>query len=238
MNFDVPMNSKPAMSFSQMGQPQAAPQPQPMPVQQAAPMSAPAPRQRPQGGGVILKKGQKVPLAQGGQQLSSINVCLGWDVTDGRCDLDVSAFMLGQNGVVPGDDWFVFYGQPDSPDGSVHHSGDSQGDGMGDDEIITINLNQVNPQVKKIVFVITIDEALTKGLNFSMVANAYVRVVDNGTGKELVGFTLTDYYASVTSMMVGEVYNHNGQWKFNAIGDGVAKDLEGLCGMYGVNVAG
>ena len=49
-------------------------------------------------------------------------------------------------------------------------------------------------------------------------------------------FTLTDYYTNVTSMVVGEVYNHNGVWKFNAVGDGVAKDLAGLCAMYGVNV--
>ena len=55
-------------------------------------------------------------------------------------------------------------------------------------------------------------------------------------GQELVNFTLTDYYTNVTSMVVGEVYNHNGVWKFNAVGDGVAKDLAGLCAMYGVNV--
>ena len=108
---------------------------------------------------------------------------------------------------------------------------------MGDDEIIDINLQTINPNVKKITFVVTINEALERGLNFSMVANAYVRVVDKTTGQELNRFQLTDYYANVTSMVVGEVYNHNGQWKFNAVGDGVAKDLAGLCAMYGVNVA-
>ena len=70
-----------------------------------------------------------------------------------------------------------------------------------------------------------------------MVANAYVRVVDKTTGQELNKFILTDYYANVTSMVVGELYRHNGVWKFNAVGDGVAKDLAGLCAMYGVNVA-
>lgn len=211
------------------------PQMQAQPVQQAQPIQ---PKQRPQGGGVHLKKGQKVALAgANGGQLSTIKVCLGWDILNQACDLDASAFMLGADGRVLGDDWFVFYGQTDSPDGSIHHSGDSQGEGTGDDEIITINLNGVNPGVQKITFVVTINEALERGLNFSMVSNAYVRVVDGTTGQELNRFQLTDYYANVTSMVVGEVYKHNGAWKFNAVGDGVAKDLAGLCAMYGVNVA-
>ena len=54
---------------------------------------------------------------------------------------------------------------------------------------------------------------------------------------ELSRFQLTDYYSNVTSMVVGELYRYNGTWKFNAVGDGVSKDLAGLCEMYGVNVA-
>ena len=196
------------------------------------------PKVRPQGNGVILKKGQKFTLAGAGSKLSTIKVCLGWDVINQACDLDVSAFMLDANNRVIGDDWFVFYGQTSSPDGSVQHSGDSQGYGEGDDEVITINLNSVNANVQKIAFVITIDEALQKGLNFSMVANAYVRVVDASNNNEISRFSLTDYYANVTSMVVGEVYRRNGEWKFNAVGDGKAVDLAGLCQMYGVNVAG
>lgn len=197
---------------------------------------APQPKQRPQGNGVKLKKGQKIALAQPGQSLGTIQVCLGWDVINVDCDLDASAFMLDQSGRVLGDDWFVFYGQTNSPDGSIQHSGDSQGAGSGDDEIITINTDRVNPNVQKIIFVVTINEALENGLNFSMVQNAYVRVVGQN-GAEIAKFQLTDYYNNVTSMMVGELYKHNGNWKFNAIGDGVAKDLAGLCAMYGVNVA-
>lgn len=226
------------MQFSQPGQPMNA---QPFPQGQVGQSNQGVTpiKQRPQGNGVILKKGQKVNLAPpGGGALQNIQVCLGWDLVNQACDLDVSAFMLGVDGRVLGDDWFVFYGQPVSPDASITHSGDSNGESYGDDEIITINLQSINQNCKKVVFVVTIDEALTRGLNFSMVANAYVRVVDTTTGNELVKFTLTDYYANVTSMVVGEVYNHNGQWKFSAVGDGVAKDLAGLCAMYGVNVAG
>lgn len=223
-----------------VGQNYGQPAYQQAPVQQQAqPAYQQAPVQRPAGGGVILKKGQKVDLMKSNAALSEIDVCLGWDILNQACDLDTSAFMLGTNNKVIGDDWFVFYGQTASPDGSIIHHGDSRnGAGAGDDEVITVRLNQVNQQVQKITFVVTINEALENALNFSMVANAYIRIVDKSTGKELVKFNLTDYYANVTSMVVGEVYRHNGTWKLNAVGDGVSRDLAGLCEMYGVNVAG
>lgn len=207
--------------------------------QQVQNFQQPVAKKRPAvGKGVILKKGQKVALSNNGAALKNIRVCLGWDVLNQGVDLDASAFMLGADNKIVGDDWFVFYGQPQSPDGSVNHSGDSQGQGEGDDEIISIALDRVNQSVNKITFVVTIDEALERGFNFSMVSNAYVRVVNADTNVEIARFTLSEYYNNVTSMVVGELYKHNGQWKFNPVGDGVAKDLAGLCEMYGVNVAG
>lgn len=207
--------------------------------QQVQNFQQPVAKKRPAvGKGVILKKGQKVALSNNGTTLKNIRVCLGWDVLNQNVDLDASAFMLGADNKIVGDDWFVFYGQPQSPDGSVNHSGDSQGQGEGDDEIISIALDRVNQSVNKITFVVTIDEALERGFNFSMVSNAYVRVVNADTNVEIARFTLSEYYNNVTSMVVGELYKHNGQWKFNPVGDGVAKDLAGLCEMYGVNVAG
>lgn len=187
--------------------------------------------------GVHLKKGQKFAITGNGNQLTTIKLGLGWDVTNQACDLDASAFMLGADGRVIGDEWFVFYGQPTSPDGSIRHSGDSKGEGAGDDETITVSLNQVNNNVQRVAFIVTIDEALSKGLNFSMVRNAYVRVLNADNNTELARFDLTDYYSNVTSMVVGELYRHNGEWKFNPVGDGTASDLAGLCARYGVNVA-
>ena len=69
-----------------------------------------------------------------------------------------------------------------------------------------------------------------------MIQDAYVRVLESGSKTELVSFLMDEYYDNVTSMMIGEVYKHNGAWKFNAIGNGVARDLAGLCELYGVQV--
>ena len=194
-------------------------------------------------GGVILKKGGKTSLSKinGNNALKLIDVCLGWDVGGYTTyDLDSSCFMLGDNGKVIGDDWFVFYNQDVSPDNSIRHNGDNKtGAGDGDDEIITVDLSRLSQQVKKLAFVITISDAVANGYSFKNIANAYVRVVDKMSGKELAFFNLSDYYDGVTAMTVCEIYNHNGDWKINPVGNGLTNTgLEELCAFYGVNVAG
>ena len=178
-----------------------------------------------------VQKGQKISL-EAASPLKSIRACFGWNSTNAQCDVDVSAFLLGADGKVLGDSWFVFYGQTTSPDGSTAFHADSS----VDCEMISINLQTLNPDVKKIVFVLTINEAFEKNLNFGMMKDAYVRIL-NENGSELVSFRMTDYYSNVISMMIGEIYQHNGAWKFNAIGNGVARDLSGLCNLYGVQVS-
>ena len=213
-----------------------------MQIPQMNPQMNSQPKARPNGGGVILSKGQKFNLATVNPNLDFIEVGLGWDAPMSGAipyDLDAEAFMLGANGKVLSDDWFIFYNQPNSPDGSCNHLGDSSnGAGAGDDEVIQLQLSRVNPQVQKIAFVITINEALQRRHNFGGVQNAYVRVTDKSTGKEMIRFNLTDCYKEVTSMTVGELYRKDGTWRFNAVGQGLNTDLAGLCGFYGVNIGG
>lgn len=178
-----------------------------------------------------IQKGQKVSLEDSGK-LSKIKACLGWNTANPNCDVDVSAFLLNSTGKVIGDTWFVFYGQTQSPDNStVFHV-----DNGADRENISVDFTKINPAVTKIVFVLTINEALEKKLNFSMLKDAYIRIIDISTNKELVSFEMEEYYSNVTSMMIGELYIHNNVWKFNAVGNGVARDLAGLCQLYGVQV--
>ena len=249
-----PQMAQPQMAQPQMAQPQPMPQsqmaqPQPMPQpQMAQPQMQSQPmgvggftnNPRPKGNGVVLSKGQKVSLSKMNSALDWIEVGLGWDVATNTAipyDLDAEAFMLGADGKVLSDDWFIFYNQPMSPDGSCKHMGDNKdGSGVGDDEVIQLQLSRVNPRVAKIAFVVSINEALQRGHNFGGVQNAYVRVVDKSTNKELIKFNLTDFFADVTSMTVGELYLKNGEWRFNAVGQGLKKDMDGLCNFYGVNI--
>ena len=173
-------------------------------------------------------KGQKITLPL--TNTSKIDVRMGWNILNPKCDIDVSAFMLNSSGKVIGDEWFVFYGQVQSPDGSTVFTEAVQ----MDREIISIDLAKLNSAVSKIVFVLTINEALEKKLNFSMVTDAYIRLIDTSNNAEIVSFKMTDYYSNVTSMMIAELYLYNGTWKLNAIGNGVSRDLAGLCELYGV----
>lgn len=178
-----------------------------------------------------MQKGQKITLSA--TPISSIKVLLGWNVKNQQCDIDVSAFLLSDSGKVIGDDWFVFYGQPDSPDRSVSFA---EIQDTCDREMISVRLSGLHPSVQKIVFVLTINEAFQKHLNFSMVKDAYIRIFDSVSGQELASYPMTEYYSNVISMMIGELYQYKGTWKFHAIGNGVAKDLKGLCELYGVQV--
>ncbi len=209
-----PQNCQPALTAGQQNTQGAA----------SAPIAKPIPALENK-----VQKGQKIPLSSGA--IAAVDACFGWNVTDSRCDVDVSAFLLGADGKVIGDSWFVFYGQVLSPDQSTKFV---QGGGA-DRERIQIDFGKLDPRVKKIVFVLTINDALQNRLHFGMLKDAYVRIMDK-SGKECVSFLMTEYYNNVISMMIGEVYQHNGTWKFNAVGNGVAKDLAGLCALYGVQV--
>ena len=199
------------------------------------PDAFPPPVRRKALSGRRLQKGQKVSLAEQGVPLHQVEVSIGWNAKNPACDLDASAFLLSGSNKVVGDEWFVFYGQERSPDGSVLHHGDNMG---GAGESLTVNWGRMDSRVKKIVFTITINEALKRGLNFGMVSDAFIELRSPATGKGLLYFELEEYYSNVTSMMVGELYERNGEWKFHAIGNGVARDLAGLCEFYGVNVSG
>lgn len=240
--FNVPMKTSGAMSLADMAGNNTPPQRQP---QYSSTQQRPqhTPQQQRQSAsrnfgkpGVPLKKGQKFGLADNGAPLISLRVCLDWDIGPTPMDLDASVFMLGTNGKVLGDEWFVYYYALTSPDGAIRHHGDNP-DGRGnDDEIIDFNLPMVDNRVQRMVVVVTINEALERSLNFSMVKSAMLRIVNQSTQCEIARYTLADY-GPVTSMIIGEVYRHNGQWKFNPVGDGVTKDLNGICDMYGVNVS-
>lgn len=174
-----------------------------------------------------VSKGSKTnidPIANAPQ----INVCLGWHTN--CCDVDVSAFMLDANSKSLGEEWFVFYGQTQSPDGALSLNNTN----LEDMQSMFVNFAMLDPNVKRIVFVLTINEALQRHQNFSMIFDAYIRIMDSTRNVELVSFPITEYYPTITSMMVGELYQYNGNWKFNAIGNGVARDLAGLCEFYGI----
>lgn len=189
---------------------------------------------------VSLSKGGNVSLSKEAPGLSKILIGLGWDVraTDGAAfDLDASCFLLGESGKVRSDGDFIFYNNLKSADGSVEHTGDNlTGEGDGDDEAVIVDLPRVAADVTKIAVAVTIHDAEARRQNFGSVSNAFVRVVDQTSGKEITRYDLTEDSSTETAMIFGEVYRHSDEWKFRAVGQGFAGGLGPLAKNFGVSV--
>ena len=190
---------------------------------------------------ITLSKDKKVSLTKGNPGLKNIVVGLGWDTNkyDGGFDfdLDSAAFLLGENDKVNSDSDFIFYNNLKHSSGAVQHLGDNlTGEGDGDDEQVKLDLSLVPQNVNKIAFTVTIHEAQERRQNFGQVNNSYVRVVNADTNQELLKYELGEDFSIETAVVVCEIYRHNGEWKFNALGSGFEGGLEALCKNFGVNV--
>lgn len=191
---------------------------------------------------LTLSKGQNLSLTKTDPGLINVLIGLGWDerATDGKeFDLDASLFMLSSTGKVRSNDDFIFYGQQDSKCMSIQHTGDNRtGAGDGDDESLKVDLSKVPADVEKLLVTVTIHEADMRGQNFGQVANAFIRIVNDKTGTEVVRYDLSEDYSTETAMVFGEVYRNGGEWKFRAVGQGYAGGLKAMCDQYGVVISG
>ncbi len=187
------------------------------------------------GNRINLEKGQRISMDKG---LSLVGVGLGWDPNEGsgyEFDLDASAFMLGANGQIPEQDFFVFYGNQKSPDGSVESTGDDLTGGNsdgGDDETLNVDLTKVSPQIQEIIFTATIYKAEERRQNFGQVRNSYIRIYDAKTNTEIARYDLDEDFSVETAVEFGRLYRYNGGWKFEAIGNGGKGGLQAIVNKY------
>ncbi|QMT30905.1 TerD family protein [Alysiella filiformis] len=189
---------------------------------------------------ISLQKGGNINLSKEAPTLTQMHIGLGWDVraTDGESfDLDGSAFLLNNTSKVRSDADFIFYNQSQSDTGAVKHLGDNRtGAGDGDDEVILVDLSKVPANVEKIAIAVTIHDAEARKQNFGQVASAFIRCVNADNNVEVARFDLSEDASVETAMIFGEIYRHNGEWKFKAIGQGFKGGLAALAQHFGVNV--
>ncbi|MFO1373422.1 MAG: TerD family protein [Agitococcus sp.] len=189
---------------------------------------------------ISLSKGGNVNLSKEAPSMTKMIVGLGWDVraTDGAAfDLDAVGFVLGANGKVRNDNDFIFFNNKQNAEGSVIHGGDNRtGDGDGDDETIIIDLSKMPADADKVAVCVVIYDAETRRQNFGQVSRAYVRVINDAGQQEIARYDLSEDGSTEAAMIFGEVYRHNGEWKFKAVGQGFKGGLGPLAASYGVNV--
>ena len=184
---------------------------------------------------INLEKGQRISMDKG---LTLVGVGLGWDPNEGTgydFDLDASAFMLGESGRIPTDEYFVFYNNQKSPDGSVESTGDDLTGGNsdgGDDETINVDLSKVDPKIQEIVFTATIYKAEERRQNFGQVRNSYIRIYDAKTNAEIARYDLDEDFSIETAVEFGRLYCRGDEWKFEAMGIGNKGGLQSLVNKY------
>lgn len=191
---------------------------------------------------VSLQKGQKVSLSKEGTEgLNTVIVGLGWDEVQKsggkgffgsllggsaqqNIDCDASALVLRGGRLMDQKD-VIYFGNLRHPSGAIKHNGDNlTGAGEGDDEQIVIDLEHVPAEYDRIVMVVNIYDAVRRHQHFGMIQNAFIRIVDARNGQELLRYNLSENYDNMTAMIFGEVYRHNNEWKFNAIGQATTDD--------------
>lgn len=189
---------------------------------------------------IELTKGDRFNLSKEAPDFKKVAIALGWQVsqTAQNYDIDASVFMLGADGRIPDERYFVFYNNLTSPDGAVRHSGDNTtGQIEGDDETVYVDLNRIDAAVEEIVFVVTVHEGQAKNQNFSQVRNAFIRLYNLETGSELVRYNLKEVFAQETALEFGRLYKKNGEWRFQAVGQGYNAGLQSFVDKYHVENA-
>ncbi|MBR7041433.1 MAG: TerD family protein [Clostridia bacterium] len=200
---------------------------------------------------VNLIKGQKIGLTAD-KGLKKILVGLGWDAAEqtgsflknlfigkpAPIDYDCSCILLGADGKVISDELSrtaVYFNNLTDASGAIVHRGDNlTGEGEGDDEQITVDLSRVPENVERLVFAVNIYNANVREQHFGMIKNAFIRLQDMDSGEEICRFSLADDYSGMTGMIMGEIYRQDGEWKFNAIGQGLrqASRLGSIVNLY------
>jgi len=174
---------------------------------------------------IQLTKGERFNLAKEAPQVKQIEVALGWRVSQ-QYDLDASVFMLGADGKIPDEKYFVFYNNLESLDGSVGYSV------KNNNPSFSIDFNKVSPVVEEMLFVVTIHEGKTRKQHFSQVENAFIKLSDRSTKTELAKYELKETFDRETAVEFGRFYKKNNEWRFQAVAAGYNAGLQSFVDKY------
>ncbi|MGX6443565.1 TerD family protein [Neobacillus sp. K501] len=179
-----------------------------------------------------LIKGQKIDLTKNNPDTQLLSVGLNWQAP-GNLDIDVSAFMVGQDEKIVSEEDFVFYGQPSSSNGSVVIE---ESITTNEKQNFLVDLLHVPEEVQKIIFTLSIYESDFNGHTFEEVSAIQLRILNKQTLEEVAAFPIQYSFTKESAIVLGAIYRYSGEWKFQAIGAGFFGGLADLCKNYGVEV--
>ncbi len=176
-----------------------------------------------------LKRGQKVDITKN-KTVQMFRFHIKWQ-SKKEMEVDISAFLLDSGNQCVKDEHFIFYGQPQGVDGSVSHHSISH-----HEEAIDISFQKVPSYIEKIALASTIHEGDEQDLRLRDMEEATLFIKDTQTNEVLYEFPFKGQLDQETAVVIGELYRHNGEWKFNAVGSGFFGGLTALCENFGIQV--
>jgi len=185
---------------------------------------------------IQVEKRKPVSITKEQPGLNNIIAGLGWDpatVNGHPVDLDLSLFMLGTDGKLVADEFFIFYNNETSPDGSTRYPGDSRGgEGEGDDEVIHIDLAKIDPRVEFLYFAVTIDQCEERGHHFGHVQNSYINIRNAADNSMLCQYKLQENFTTEDSLIIAAISRNGGEWNVEALGQAFSGGLNTLIELY------
>ena len=198
---------------------------------------------------INLQKGQRISLTKEAPGLRRLMCGLGWDVAGSQYwglrrvfgngedfDLDASVFCLNDRGRVSRGEDVVYYGNLRHSSGAIVHGGDNlTGEGDGDDEQIFIDLPKIPQDIVRLAITVNIYDCRARRQDFQQVKNAFVRLVDRATQKELARYNLSgENYHGMTGMMMAQIYRSPQGWQLEAVGQGLhVNGLDAIARSFG-----
>lgn len=143
---------------------------------------------------------------------------------------DLSAILLTATGKVRSEEDFVFYGQPESPEGSVKCQ-DKKDEAGFTAHGLSVILAKVPEAIERIVITLTIDPDSTE--KFNAVKDLSFSISDEA-GNELVSFAPQG--DKENAFIVGELYRRQGAWKVRHVAQGFENGLGAIATQYGIDI--
>ncbi|CAH1200535.1 hypothetical protein PAECIP111893_01423 [Paenibacillus plantiphilus] len=180
---------------------------------------------------MLLLKGQKIDITKG-RSLSKLAFQFGWWAANDAMSIDAACFVLSEGNRCEREEDFIFYGNPSAQSGALTHVSLNG----ADKEAVKLSLSALPSSAAKIAFTVTIYEGEKHGYGMKDTSDMYLRLINEENGEELFRYEYGSDLSKETAIVVGELYKHNGEWKFNAIGSGFYGGLAALCTNFGLEI--
>lgn len=182
-----------------------------------------------------MKRGANVALTREIPGLRGLVLGMSWNAGAERVldeSLVFAAILCGPGGRARSDQDFVFFNQLSSPDQSVQQLERALG---GDNEQIEVDLTAVPAEIDRIVVVLYVNEGPAQRRTLGQLRSCVIRVLNAADNRELVrSEELASALDAETAVALGEVYRHEGGWKFKVLGQGYSRGVAGIAADYGI----